>query len=123
MPAYETDGFDPPAAVIRGRVRGPAGLFALVPLLIDTGADVSIIPLSIATSVGADVYPSNVPVQFYSGQAITLHQAELTVTFLRYQFHGMYLVADSDFGIIGRNILNSLVVTLDGPRLAGSIAL
>lgn len=64
MPAYETDGFDPPAAVIRGRVRGPAGLFALVPLLIDTGADVSIIPLSIATSVGADVYPSNVPVQF-----------------------------------------------------------
>jgi len=39
---------------------------------------------------------------------------------LRYTFRGDYLVDDVAVGVLGRNILNALVVILDGPRLIWS---
>lgn len=32
-----------------------------------------------------------------------------------YRFRGPFVVAESDYGLLGRNILNQLVCTLDGP--------
>jgi len=118
MPTYEAGEFEPPAPVVRARVRGPGDLVSAdVPMLIDTGADVSIIPLSIATAVGAEAEPSHVLIQFYGGNELTYSEAELQVEFLRYRFRGPFLLAESGYGILGRNILNLLVVTLDGPHL------
>ena len=49
MPAYEAGGFLPPAPVARVVVRGTAGQSqADLPMLIDPGADVSIIPRRVA---------------------------------------------------------------------------
>lgn len=93
-----------------------------VPLLIDTGADISIVPLAVATTVGAVIQPSGVPIQFSTGAETVLDRAELTVEFLRYRFRGSFLVTESSYGIAGRNMLNLLMLTLDGPHLTWSLA-
>ena len=117
MPAYEAGDFAPPAPVARAVVRGPAGATRPdVPLLIDTGADISVIPQSVASAVNAEVRPSDIAIRFYDGSERTCDVAELTVEFLRYRFQGVFVVVDSDYGVLGRNILNLLVFTLDGPR-------
>lgn len=116
MPAYEGGDFEPPAPVARALVRGPSGLaLPNVPLLIDSGADITIIPRSVAEDVGAQVRPSDILVRLYDGTQTACYTAELTVTFLRYRFRGPFVVAESDYGLLGRNILNLLVCTLDGP--------
>src|SRR5438067_2276804 len=118
MPAYEAGPFVPAAPVARAIVRGPTGSVRTdVPLLIDTGADISAIPRSVAQSVAALVRPSDVVVRFYDGSEILCELAELSVEFLRFRFSGMFVIADADHGVLGRNVLNRLVVTLDGPRL------
>ena len=40
----------------------------------------------------------------------------MSASFLRYRFRGSFLVAEADYGVAGRNILNLPVLTLDGPR-------
>lgn len=122
MPRYEAAGFQPPAPVIRARVQGPSDEVATeVPLLIDTGADVSVIPLAATRSAGAIVRPATVAIQFYTGEEIALQETEVTVSFLRYRFRGCFLVAESDYGIAGRNILNLLALVLDGPQQTWSV--
>lgn len=117
MPAYEAADLDPPAPVVRARIVGPAGSQPDVPLLIDTGADVSAIPLAAANAVGADIVRSRAAIRLLTGQEIRSDQAELAVEFLHFRFRGAFLVLDSTHGIVGRNILNGLRLTLDGPRL------
>jgi hypothetical protein len=119
---YEASGFQPPAPVVRARLVGPAGAQADVPLLLDTGADVSVIPRDAARAVGARVGRSSAAIQLLVGQEIVLEQAQLTIEFMRYRFRGAFLVLDSSYGIVGRNILSALTLTLDGPRLEWSVA-
>lgn len=117
MPVYEAGDFSPPAPVVRSLVRGPSGhIIDDVPLLLDTGADVSILPLHVAKAVEAVAVPSDVPILFFNLQAAALLQAELQIEFLRYRFRGTFLLGDSPYGVVGRNILNLLMLTLDGPR-------
>lgn len=117
MPTYEAAGFQPPAPVVRARVVGPGGSHSDVPLLIDSGADISVIPLGAAHTVGARIRRSTAPIRFLAGEELVLDQADLAVEFLRYRFRGAFLVVDSTHGIVGRNILNALRLTLDGPGL------
>jgi hypothetical protein len=102
-------------------VIGPGGSKSNVPLLIDSGADVSVVPRTAAVAVGARLDRSSAPIQFLVGPDVTLEQAELAVEFDRYRFRGAFLVVDSGHGIVGRNILNALLLRLDGPRLEWSI--
>ena len=89
-------------------------------LVIDSGADVSVVPLAAASAVGAAMVRSTMPIQFLAGEEIVLDQAELAVEFLRYRFRGAFLVVDSTYGVVGRNILDAFRLTLDGPRLEWS---
>ena len=120
MPAYEAGIFKPPAPVVRALVRGPTNLASDVPLLVDTGADVSLIPLKVASVVGAQTHPSSAPIQSLGGEEMSCLEADLTTEVLGYRFRGPFLIMESDYGILGRNILNLLFVTLDGPNLSWS---
>lgn len=112
----------PPAPVIRARVRGPSGAVrSEVPLLIDTGADVSLVPVAVASAVRAVVRPSTALIRFLAGREVLLDQADLTVEFHRYRFRGSFLLVDSSYGIVGRNMLNTLWLALDGPSLEWSM--
>lgn len=117
MPAYEGGEFEPPASIVRARVEGPSGIQEDVPLLLDSGADVSVIPLVIARALGAPIEPAGVLIRYLGGDVSTYDRATLSVEFGRYRFHGPFLVANSDYGVLGRNVLNLLVLTLDGPNL------
>ncbi len=121
MPAYETTGFQLPAPVVRARIIGPAGARSDVPLVLDSGADVSVVPRASAIAVGARIGRSPAAIQFLVGQEIVREEAELAVEFLRYRFRGTFLIVDSSYGICGRNILNAIALTLNGPRLEWSI--
>ena len=117
MPMYEGGDFEPPAPVARVAVCGPTGqIRSDVPLLIDTGADVSAIPRSVANEVGAEIRPSTVAIRSYDGSETICDLATLSVELLEYRFQGSFVVADSDYGVVGRNILNLLMVNLNGPR-------
>ncbi|MBI4318235.1 MAG: hypothetical protein HY675_07085 [Chloroflexi bacterium] len=121
MPAYESGDFDPPAPVVRAKVFGPdQTVYRGVPLLLDTGADISVIPLDVATAVGAVIHHSSVPVEFLGGERMTCAQGDLVVEFLKYRFQGRFLLAESAYGVLGRNVLNLLLLTIDGPNLLWS---
>lgn len=86
-------------------------------MLLDSGSDITIVPKSAAMAVGANIEPYDIPLLAYSGEPIYRNRARLSMRFLRYTFRGDYLVDDVAMGILGRNVLNALVLTLDGPRL------
>ena len=53
MPSYDAVDFDPPAPVARARFTSSTLTAADVPMLLDTGADVSVVPRSIAEQIDA----------------------------------------------------------------------
>jgi hypothetical protein len=68
MPEYESGPFTPPAPVARVVIHGPTGRRrADVPLLLDTGADVSIIPRKVVEDVDAVIRPADIAIRFYDG--------------------------------------------------------
>jgi hypothetical protein len=68
----------------------------------------------VVEAVGASMRPADVRLGFLDGRKVAGDVTELVVEFLRYRFEGAF-VADAPYGVLGRNILNLLVVTLDGP--------
>lgn len=121
MQEYEAGAWDPPAPIVRATVRGPSDAAADVPMLIDTGSDVSVVPQAVAEAIGAPVHASRVPVRFFTGAEEGWDAADLSVEFARFRFEGLFLVVESSYGILGRNILNLVRLALDGPRLTWTL--
>ncbi len=117
MPPYESEGFDPPAPLARAAVVGAEERIVDVRMLVDTGADVSVIPRSVAAELGAAVRHSGIRLQTYDGNQSEAEVADVGVEVGTYRFRGTFVVSDTQYGILGRNILNLLLLTLDGPRL------
>src|SRR5258708_4105919 len=120
MPAYDTIWFDPPAPLARVVLRnGNTGAtWTEVPMLLDTGADITLVPHSVVEHLGIE---ANLTTQFelegFDGNVSIAQAVQLEFIFLRRTFRGQFLLADQEWGIIGRNILNALTITLDGPSL------
>jgi hypothetical protein len=110
------EGFDPPAPIARSVIVGPAGTCSGVPLLVDSGADVSLIPQWEAAAVGANPSGEGVALRSFNDSEATYDVVHLRVQFLRYTFQGAFVITDGTYGILGRNILNQLVLTLEGPQ-------
>jgi hypothetical protein len=89
-----------------------------VMMLVDTGADVSVVLRSVLTYLGLGVTGApTYEVGGFGGSSARLPAVQLKVTFLGRVFRGRFLVADQEYGIIGRNILNAFRLLLDGPAL------
>jgi len=121
MPAYDATAFDPPAPVARVTVysttRGRS--VADVPLLIDTGADVSLLPASYVRSlVETDEFSGEWELEAFDGTRSVAPSARLEVHFLGKVFRGQFLIIELDYGVLGRNVLNALSLHFDGPNLA-----
>ncbi len=120
MPAYESEGFDPPAPLARAVVAGAGRAMPDVRMLLDTGADVSVIPRGIADELGVAVRLSGILLQTFDGNQTEAVVADASLELGPYRFQGTFVVAEAEYGILGRNILNLLLLTLDGPRLLWS---
>ena len=119
MPEYDAENFDPPAPVAFVTLRNPATGVTLpdVPMLIDTGADATLLPAEAVRKIGVDIEADSVfEVETFDGETKRLQFAKLELFFLNKKFAGEYLVIERPMGILGRNVLNSLRLVLDGLR-------
>jgi hypothetical protein len=123
MPAYDSNFFRPPAPVALVTVRSwSLGEEATnVPMILDSGADISLVPRSaIVGLTGATSEAPTYELEAFDGTRSLATAIDLELQFLNKTFRGQFLLADGDHGILGRNILNSLTLLFDGPRLTWS---
>jgi len=118
--AYDAS-LDPPAPVIPVRISSPVGDEAvMLPMLVDTGADCTLVPARIVRRLGLPRIDA-IGVTGVGGatKRAMVHAASVELGGLRVLAR---IVAFADEAILGRDILNQAVVTLDGPGLAMSVA-
>ena len=89
-----------------------------MPMLLDSGTDVTLIPrvtldLLEITSVQDRRYEL---IGFDGGRSFA-PVVQLELIFCRRTFRGQFLLIDQAWGILGRNVLNSVPLVLDGPNL------
>jgi hypothetical protein len=117
MPSYDALLYDPPAPTAHVTLRAPNGAVVdYVVLLLDTGADTTLLPLSAIKRLGitpdsGDAYE----LIGFDGTRSTAQAVDLDMIFLQKAFRGRYLLIDRDHGILGRDVLASVVLILDGP--------
>lgn len=119
MPKYDSKNFDPPAPVAYVTLRDPATGVSLsnVPLLMDTGADVTLLPQVYIDQMGMEPETNiTYEIQGFDGASKLAHMVEMELIFLGKKFTGQFLLVNQTMGILGRNILNSMSITFDGPR-------
>jgi predicted aspartyl protease len=120
MPAYDADRFDPPAPVASVTLRHPVTGVSLsdVPMLMDSGADVTLLPHEAVEKLGiAPIAEKVYELQGFDGSLQLAEMAQLELVFLHKRFKGQFLLIDQPIGILGRNILNAVALLLDGPNI------
>jgi len=120
MPEYDASQFNPPAPFAYVILRNPdtGAMCPEVPMLLDSGADVSLIPQAIIPDLQLAIVPER---QYeligFDGSTRLAQAVRAEMVFCRRTYRGQFLLIDQDWGILGRNILNTLSLLFDGPRL------
>jgi hypothetical protein len=120
MPAYDTTLFDPPAPLARVTLRNPqnANNISDVPMLLDSGADVTLIPSTSTNELGLTADADTVyELMSFDGSTSLASVVQLEMLFLNKTFRGRFLLIDQEWGVLGRDILNLVSLLLDGPNL------
>jgi hypothetical protein len=120
MPSYDAQAFQPPApmATVTISTRDGQKSIAGVGMLMDTGADVSLIPESSAQLLGLETRgQKDYELMSFDGNRSVAKSVQCQLIFLRRAFRGTFLVVDVPVGILGRDVLNHVSLLLDGPRL------
>lgn len=117
-----TKNFRPPAPAFYATITYRGNLTTL-PALIDTGADLTVIPHSVAIELALKKFSERPMGTAIRGQGGLRPIYKATLTFLEFTFNDHPMVAlDRDrYMLIGRDILNQYRATFDGPNLQFSI--
>jgi hypothetical protein len=119
MPNYDASGYHPPAPTALVTLHDPNQKASLpgVPMLLDMGADVTLLPRAAIERLGVqpEANPGVSLIGFDGTQSLAPVVTPLVVL-LRQAFRGHYMVLDGESGILGRDILNQLMLLFDGPR-------
>ncbi len=119
MPTYESSGFSPPAPVARVVLQHPTrgAEEADVPMLLDTGADVTLVPRAVVERLGLEpAGGAGYELAGFDGHTRVATAVEARMILCGRGFRGRFLVSEEGYGIVGRNILNALPLVFDGPR-------
>jgi hypothetical protein len=114
MQAYDATQFDPPAPLAIVTVKSDEFVVNDVPMLLDTGADVSLLPRSRVDAL-ASPDAEQYELQAFDGTKSAAPAITAELQFLGKSFRGQFLLIDGWHGVLGRNILNSLSLLFDGP--------
>jgi hypothetical protein len=116
MQAYDGERFDPPAPVALVTVKSSRLGVEIqdVPMLVDTGADVSLLPRSYVESL---VTPDAVQYELegFDGSKSLAPAVSAELKLWGKSFRGQFLLVDGWHGVLGRNVLNALKLVFDGP--------
>lgn len=117
MHPYDATRFSPPAPLASATVRQSASLTAApVLLLLDTGADVTLLPRSPVFSLGETASVGDFELIGFDGTRSISSAVDLELVFLKRVFKGRFLLIDQEWGILGRDVLNHLTLVFDGPQ-------
>jgi hypothetical protein len=120
MTTYDDHFFNPPAPLARITLRDAANgkTISQVPMLLDSGADVTLIPQQSVSLLGVSVEPdTGYEVTGFDGRKSVAQVVNLDLLFLKRAFRGRFLVGNQEWGVVGRDVLNHVSVLLDGPKL------
>lgn len=120
MPSYDAQRFDPPAPVATVTLLTQDGQKSLndVVMLIDSGADVSLIPEWSVRKLGLEVNAQqDYELAAFDGSKSVARSVQCELILLGRSYRGTYLVLDDAAGILGRDGLNNVSLVLDGPHL------
>ena len=123
MPAYDGVHFEPPApiAVVTLRCQETGSLIDRVEMLLDSGADVTLLPRAAVEQTGVAPIPDRqCDLLSFDGSPSSAKIVVLEMILVGKTFRGRYLVIDAPRGIIGRDVLNHLSIVLNGPALEWS---
>jgi hypothetical protein len=120
MPAYDDALFDPPAPLAYVTLRNPenGNTLADVPMLLDSGADVTLVPQASVNQLVVAAAPGEIyELMGFDGSTSFASVVWLDMVFLNRAFRGRFLLIDQEWGVMGRDILNFVSLLLDGPNL------
>ena len=120
MPSYDAHEFQPPAPVATVTLSTEDGQKSVsnVVMLIDSGADLSLIPESSVRMLGLEACDNkDYELMAFDGNKSVVKSVQCQLIFLRRAFRGTYLIVDGATGILGRDVLNHISLVLDGPHL------
>jgi hypothetical protein len=116
MPAYD-DRYAPAAPVAMVRLQHPDRGESIVdiPMLIDSGADATLLPKSSVMALGLIGTGEKYRLEAFDGTTNESEAVQAVLVFLNKTFRGRFLQVESEVGVIGRNVLNRVRLLLDGP--------
>ena len=118
MPSYDGSHYNPPAPVAQVTLRdiSRGTLLPNVLLLIDSGADVALLPKHAVELLGVSpVSGQEYQLVGFERTSNIAQAVDLDMVFLTKAYRGRYLLIDSEHGVLGRDILSNVVMLLDGP--------
>jgi len=86
-------------------------------MLIDSGADISLLPMSVAVSLQTERTGAKYELVAFDGTKSQADAVFAELVLLKRAFKGQFLLIDQQVGVLGRDILNHICIVLDGPRL------
>src|SRR5918993_5094935 len=107
--AYDAARCAPPAPLALVTVKSEESGIVIrdVPMLLDTGADVTLLPRSHVASL-ASPDAQRYELEGFDGTKSTAPAVTAEMQFLGKSFRGQFLLIESWHGVIGRNVLNNL---------------
>jgi len=119
MPSCDAASFNPPAPIAAVTLRSwnRDAFLSNVVLLIDTGADATLLPRLEVERIGVHPVPDlQYELTAFDGTKSLALVADLDMLFLNRAFRGRYLLIEAEQGVLGRDVLNHVTLLVDGPN-------
>lgn len=116
--------YNPPAPVARIKLRNSETLetIADMPMLLDTGADITLLPKSFCDKIGVEISDTeSLELEGFNQTITVAFYVRLDFVFLNKIFRGKFLAYDQEVGIIGRDVLNKFSILFDGQSLEWNV--